>query len=155
MLPYLALPRMGFAMPFLLPETRWALTPPFHPYHRLSFAVAACATTSQEMTLPPCGVKVELRRYLSVALSVTSQCPAINRHPALWGPDFPPDAAFALASSGCLANFPQVLYALDETGAYRRNTRLAHFPALRRVCPKVARVANPVEKNSRRDAPRW
>ena len=26
MLPYLALPRMGFAMPFLLPETRWALT---------------------------------------------------------------------------------------------------------------------------------
>ena len=30
-LPYLALPRMGFAVPSLLPGPRWALTPPFHP----------------------------------------------------------------------------------------------------------------------------
>ena len=29
--PYLALLRMGFAMPVLLPVPRWALTPPFHP----------------------------------------------------------------------------------------------------------------------------
>ena len=32
--PYLVLLRMGFAVPLLLPETRWALTPPFH--HRRS-----------------------------------------------------------------------------------------------------------------------
>jgi len=30
---YLALHRMGFAVPPLSPETRWSLTPPFHPYH--------------------------------------------------------------------------------------------------------------------------
>ena len=29
--PYLALPRMGFTVPSLLPVPRWALTPPFHP----------------------------------------------------------------------------------------------------------------------------
>ncbi|AKU13689.1 hypothetical protein AzCIB_3796 [Azoarcus sp. CIB] len=32
LLPYLALPRMGFTVPVLLPVLRWALTPPFHPY---------------------------------------------------------------------------------------------------------------------------
>ena len=32
--PYLVLLRMGFAVPPLLPEARWALTPPFH--HRRS-----------------------------------------------------------------------------------------------------------------------
>ncbi len=31
MLPYLALLRMGFAVPSVLPRPRWALTPPFHP----------------------------------------------------------------------------------------------------------------------------
>ena len=30
--PYLALLRAGFAVPFLLPGTRCALTAPFHPY---------------------------------------------------------------------------------------------------------------------------
>ena len=29
---YLALLRLGFALPLPLPPTRWALTPPFHPY---------------------------------------------------------------------------------------------------------------------------
>ena len=29
---YLALLQLGFTMPFVLPRTRWALTPPFHPY---------------------------------------------------------------------------------------------------------------------------
>ena len=32
---------------------------------------------------------------LSVALSVTSRCPVVNRHPALWSPDFPLGARFA------------------------------------------------------------
>ncbi|GKX32385.1 MAG: hypothetical protein MnENMB40S_00030 [Rhizobiaceae bacterium MnEN-MB40S] len=30
--PYSVLLPVGFAMPFLSPATRWALTPPFHPY---------------------------------------------------------------------------------------------------------------------------
>src|SRR5690349_1547457 len=30
--PYAALLRVGFTVPSPLPETRWALTPPFHPY---------------------------------------------------------------------------------------------------------------------------
>src|SRR5690606_36743239 len=29
--PCLALHRVGFTLPALLPEARWALTPPFHP----------------------------------------------------------------------------------------------------------------------------
>jgi len=32
--PYLALLRAGFAVPFLLPGPRCALTAPFHPYRR-------------------------------------------------------------------------------------------------------------------------
>ena len=30
---YLALLQPGFAVPLVLPRARWALTPPFHPYH--------------------------------------------------------------------------------------------------------------------------
>ena len=30
--PYLALLRATLAVPFVSPRTRWALTPPFHPY---------------------------------------------------------------------------------------------------------------------------
>ncbi len=35
--PYLVLLRAGFAMPFLLPGPRCALTAPFHPYQRPDF----------------------------------------------------------------------------------------------------------------------
>ncbi len=31
-LAYLVLLRVGFTKPLALPSTRWALTPPFHPY---------------------------------------------------------------------------------------------------------------------------
>ncbi len=36
---YSALLRLGFAVPPVLPRARWALTPPFHPYPRISWAV--------------------------------------------------------------------------------------------------------------------
>jgi hypothetical protein len=36
---YLALLRLGVTSPRLLPATRWALTPPFHPYPPLRWAV--------------------------------------------------------------------------------------------------------------------
>ena len=38
----------------------------------------------------------------SVALSIASRRPAVNRHPALWSPDFPPRAD---ARGDCLAGF--------------------------------------------------
>jgi len=51
----------------LLPDSRCALTAPFHPYRHLAM----------------------LRRYLSVALSVDSRRPGVTWHSALWSPDFP------------------------------------------------------------------
>ncbi len=51
-----------------LPDSRCALTAPFHPCHALRKAV---------------------RRYLSVALSVGSRRPGVTWHRALWSPDFP------------------------------------------------------------------
>src|SRR5262245_53929101 len=52
-----------------LPDSRCALTAPFHPCHA------------------PCERAV--RRYLSVALSVGSRRPGVTWHRALWSPDFP------------------------------------------------------------------
>ena len=78
--------------PQLLPVRPCALTARFHPY------------------------LISLRshwRYVSVALSVALGLlrgllrPAVSRHPALWGPDFPPGA---YAPSGCLADFQGELY---------------------------------------------
>ena len=68
---YLVLLQMGFVMPFLLPKMRWALNQhkliikdsPFHPY--------------------------QYGGIFSVTLSITSRCPAVNRHLAQWSPDFP------------------------------------------------------------------
>ncbi len=67
---YLILLQAGFAMPFLLPETRCALTTPFHPYPML------CLTKA-------------LGGLLSVALSVGLHPPGITWRSALWSPDFP------------------------------------------------------------------
>ena len=50
-----------------LPDSRCALTAPFHPYRGIFSA----------------------RRYLSVALSVGSRRPGVTWHRALWSPDFP------------------------------------------------------------------
>ena len=52
----------------LLPDSRCALTAPFHPCHAFRRTV---------------------RRYLSVALSVGSRRPGVTWHRALWSPDFP------------------------------------------------------------------
>jgi len=58
---YLVLLRKGFTMPSLLPEPRWALTPPFHPYPRGG-------------------------GLFSVALSVGSRRPAVSRLSAFMEP---------------------------------------------------------------------
>jgi hypothetical protein len=65
--PYAVLLRMGFTLPLVLPRTRCALTAPFHPCQ-------------------PCE---GFGGVFSVALSVASRRPVVNRHPALWSPDFP------------------------------------------------------------------
>ena len=62
---YLTLLRVGFTLPSLLPETRCALTAPFHPYLAVRGGV------------------------FSVALSVGSPLPRVTRHTALWSSDFP------------------------------------------------------------------
>lgn len=42
--PYSVLLPVGFTVPLLLPVARWALTPPFHPYHDGSWRFAFCGT---------------------------------------------------------------------------------------------------------------
>ena len=59
-----ALLRMGFTWHKALPQCRWALTPPFHPY-------------------------LKIRRFISVALSLESPPPGFLRHPVLRSSDFP------------------------------------------------------------------
>jgi len=59
----LTLLQKGFAMPFLLPKKRWALTPPFQPY-------------------PKGGI-------FSVALSLSSRLPGVTWFFFQWSPDFP------------------------------------------------------------------
>ena len=67
---YLVLHQAGFALPFTLQWTRWALTSPFHPY-------------------PPFPWRVRGGGIFSVALSIASRRPGVTRHSALWCPDFP------------------------------------------------------------------
>ena len=57
--------RVGFTQPLTLPQERWSLTPPFHPY------------------------RPEVGGFFSVALAFGSPRPDVIRHPALWSPDFP------------------------------------------------------------------
>ena len=62
---YLALLRLGVAVPPLLPATRWALTPPFHPY-------------------PPCG-----GRSVFCGPTVALRRPGVTWQPTRWSSDFP------------------------------------------------------------------
>ncbi len=67
---YLALLRLGVTVPLLLPASRWALTPPFHPYHRGAS--------------PGGGL-------FSVARSVASRRPGVTWQSTHWSSDFPRD----------------------------------------------------------------
>ena len=72
--PYSVLLPVGFALPLPLPVARWALTPPFHP----------CPADGRRGGL------------LSVALSLGSPPPAINRHRVSMEPGLSSPAAFRL-----------------------------------------------------------
>jgi len=78
----LLLHRVGFAVPLLLPGARCALTAPFHPCHA-------------RLAAPFGGL-------FSVALSCESPRPVVDRHPALWCPDFPRRTRVPTRSSGRL-----------------------------------------------------
>src|SRR4029079_12074463 len=67
--PYSALLPVGFTMPDPLPDPRWALTPPFHPYLRGLRRKAVCFLWHFPWGHP--------RRTLSGTVSP-------------WSPDFPP-----------------------------------------------------------------
>ncbi len=67
--PLFGLAPGGVCRAGLLPDSRCALTAPFHPYH-------ACLATS-------------FGGLLSVALSVGLRRPGVTWHLALWSPDFP------------------------------------------------------------------
>src|SRR4029077_16169547 len=80
--PYSVLLPVGFAVPSLLPETRWALTPPFHPY------------------------PLEAGGLLSVALSLGSPPPDVIRHRVSVEPGLSsPHRLSALVKRGCPANW--------------------------------------------------
>lgn len=65
---YLALLPVGLALPPLLPEARWAFTPPFHPFR----------SWPQWRTI---GMK---GGFISVALSVGLPRPGVTRHRYFW-----------------------------------------------------------------------
>ena len=79
---YLALLRVGFAMP-------WSdATHAVRSYRTISPLPPTCTASG---TYAP--QRYGKRRYLSVALSVGSRPPGVTWHPALWSPDFPPWSA--------------------------------------------------------------
>ncbi len=82
MFPYLALPRMGFTVPATVASAAVGSYPPACGRHAL---------LRHPFTLA-CAAHAAIGGLLSVALSVASRRPAVNRHPALRGPDFPPRA---------------------------------------------------------------
>jgi hypothetical protein len=92
--PYSVLLPVGFTLPSLSPDTRWALTPPFHPYlvddrHRSAD---------------------ERGGLLSVALSLGSPPPDVIRHRVSVEPGLSsPHRLSALMKRGCPANWPGLL----------------------------------------------
>jgi hypothetical protein len=96
-----ALLLMRLAMPRLLPDARWALTPPFHPYRIASSPCGSSAISRERLTaLSGRSAVYFLLRYLSLRSSPTpkgrqkTQCPGVTRHHALRSPDFPQRSRF-------------------------------------------------------------
>ncbi len=109
--PYSVLLPVGFTVPPLLPETRWALTPPFHPY--------------------------PIRRpggLLSVALSLRLPPPDVIRHRVSVEPGLSsPHRLSALVRRGCPANWQGSL-------SRERRQLPSKYAALSRFGPKRGNV---------------
>ncbi len=101
-LPYWLLHQVGFAVPRLSPDARCALTAPFHP------------------SLP-----VKTGGLFSVALSCGLRRLAVNQHPALRCPDFPP------ATPSCSGRrSPELLQPLAGTTSNERKLLGRHRSAV-------------------------
>lgn len=117
--PYLVLLRMGFAVPLLLPEARWALTrqPCDCPRPCGTRTVSPSpdptpfATRTRLATLRSQSRVSAIGSLFSVALSIASRRPVVNRHPALRSPDFPLCKRIAQRLPGQLRD---VFYALHD-----------------------------------------
>ena len=83
-----------FTLPYLLPDTRWALTPPFHPY-------------------------LVLGGIFSAALSLALRLPGVTRRHVLWSPDFPPVTGYAVTGDR-LAHQNIIIIKDQQTHPYQR-----------------------------------
>ena len=99
--PYSVLLPVGFTLPPLSPEARWALTPPFHPYPASSAALITRRYSKRG-------------GFLSVALSLGSPPPDVIRHRVSVEPGLSsPYRLSALVKRGCPANW-QAVHNRDE-----------------------------------------
>ena len=72
------------------PRRRWALTPPFHPYHAwLPFSGAFDRPRLRATVEHPVERHPPFGGLFSVALAVGLRRPGVTWHSALWSPDFP------------------------------------------------------------------
>ena len=84
--------RVGFTQPLTLPQERWSLTPPFHPYQAKNpneHSPNGLCTLFLSNLLKNVHWDFLLGGFFSVALSLESPPPDVIRHPALWSPDLP------------------------------------------------------------------
>src|SRR6059058_5341563 len=110
---YLALLRLGVAVPRPLPAARWALTPPFHPYPWIKGGL------------------------FSVALSVASRRPGVTWQSALWSSDFPRYTDPAGAPR------PSCPTPHDTNYRSRGSTGKAAFPMRRSRCARLSLPITP------------
>ena len=90
MLPYLVLLRMGFTVPPGVGPGRGELLPhPFTLTWRLTPSAVCFLLPAMMRRDKPESDTHHHCPLLPAGLSVTSRCPAVSRHPALWSPDFP------------------------------------------------------------------
>ena len=108
MLPYLVLLRMGFTVPPGVGPGRGELLPhPFTLTWRLTPSAVCFLLPAMMRRDEPESDTHHHCPLLPAGLSVTSRCPAVSRHPALWSPDFPPRTK---VRGDCLGDFPSLLY---------------------------------------------
>ena len=73
---FLVLLLMGFAVPFLLPKKRYALTIPFHPYHKIHGGLFSVALS---LELPLADV---IRHHVPKEPGLSSQ--NVSSHQTIW-----------------------------------------------------------------------
>ncbi|MEN9879914.1 MAG: hypothetical protein RIQ55_560 [Pseudomonadota bacterium] len=136
MLPYLVLLRMGFTVPPGVGPGRGELLPhPFTLTWRLTPSAVCFLLPAMMRRDEPESDTHHHCPLLPAGLSVTSRCPAVSRHPALWSPDFPPRTN---VRGDCLGDFPCLLYGANKgpgqciTGLERHQRIAIHIRIRRR-----------------------